>query len=498
MILTDERVWAGSEANLKAVAEAEDAITRRMAAGATADDDEEDSPRLLSVDDGVATVAIKGRLVNSVSCWNSLFGLTGYAEIRDALVAAAEDPDVKHILLDIDSGGGAVSGCDDTAKLIRTINDRVKPVTAFTDGAMFSAAYWLGCAAGEVYAGKSAGVGSIGVISTHAEYSEMHKKSGVGVTVVRAGKYKALANSNEPLTAEGRAQIQAAVDSVYGIFVEHVSTMRGRSYEYADKQMADGKEFFGQAAADVGLVDRIATFDEVVSGIREKSVAKSDPFYENANRDRQKLSPHGASTAHGDTEMKKNKKPLTEADIAAIAAGVAPQAGAETQTEIKAETPQAGVDNAAAPQAGAETQTEVPAEPAAAEQKEVASQDASVQFMLAQVREKDAALLDANMKLAKAEERVAEFEGTAGSLLEIAAQSISHMSIALNGPAFKADGLTAVQVLAEHSRVSAQFKEKFKVGGVAAVSSEAEGVVDRPPADALAHARLQAVTNQTK
>lgn len=32
---------------------------------------------------------------------------------------------------------------------------------------------------------------------------------GVTVSIIRAGKYKALANQNEPLSKEGRAQIQA-------------------------------------------------------------------------------------------------------------------------------------------------------------------------------------------------------------------------------------------------------------------------------------------------
>lgn len=494
MILNDERVWAGSETSLKAVIEAEDAITRRIAAGAVPDDEDEDDPRLLSIEDGVATVAIKGRLVNSDSPWNALFGMTGYGEIREAVVAAAENPDVQHILLDIDSGGGAVSGCDDTAKLIRTVNDRVKPVTAFTDGAMFSAAYWIGCAAGEVCAGKSAGMGSIGVISTHAEYSEMHKKDGVGVTVVRAGKYKALANSNEPLSAEGRAQIQAAVDSAYGVFIDHVAAMRGRSYEYADKQMADGKEFFGQAGADVGLVDRIATFDEVVSGIKQKILAQSNSLGENAIRDRNFLSGHGASTAHGESDMKKNKKTLSEADIAAIAAGAQIEAGVQTTAETQSEQTPPVETPVEASIEGAQTDASTEAPATEQVQAEAASQDTSVQFMLAQVKEKDAALLEANLKLAKADERIAQFEGTAAALLEIAVKATSNMSIALGGSAFNAEGLSAVQVLAEHSRLAGQFKEKFKVGGVAAVTGDAENLVEKPVADALAHARLQAVT----
>ena len=45
--------------------------------------------------------------------------------------------------------------------------------------------------------------------------------------------------------------------------------MRGRTYEYTDKTMADGQEFIGQAAVDVGLTDGVTTFDAVIGGLRK-------------------------------------------------------------------------------------------------------------------------------------------------------------------------------------------------------------------------------------
>ena len=81
MRINEERAWAGSETSLQAVVEAEEAIVQRITAG-TLDDDEEDDdkPRLLSVDGGLATINIKGPLVNSDSPWLEYFGLTGYGE----------------------------------------------------------------------------------------------------------------------------------------------------------------------------------------------------------------------------------------------------------------------------------------------------------------------------------------------------------------------------------------------------------------------------------
>ena len=486
MSVMEERVWAGSEGSYDAALTAEQGLAERTASGQFDDDeDDEDSPRLLSVEDGIATVSIKGPLVNSDSPWLQYFGVTGYPEIRAAMLAAAEDPEVTQILLDIDSGGGAVSGVDDTAKLIRLVNDRVKPVTTYTDGAMCSAAYWLGSAAGEVFASKGAIVGSIGVIATHKEYSEAYKKEGVGVTVVRAGKFKALANSNEKLTEAGKAQLQKIVDASYEIFVDHVAAMRGKSYEYADKTMADGQEFIGQASVDVGLVDAVKTFDALITDLKGDSVAQSTKLMDNRNNDRFKLSGSTSTELSGDANMA--KKALTETDIAALAAGVQVTAAPEPAVEAPADN--AAAENSAAVEVGSVEQTSqsVAVEPVVEDAKTVAT----VQLLTSQIQERDASLLAAGIKVAKLEEQVAEMAATSAPLVEIAALAISNMRIAMRGSAYSAEGSTPAQVLAEYKSVSEQFKKQFKVGGVAAVSGEAPA--EKTQVDPRHLARVNAV-----
>lgn len=478
--------WAGTESSLKAALDAEENI--RLKSGAFEGDDEDDlRPRLLSVDDGIATISIKGPLVNSDSPYLQYFGMTGYPEIREAMLASAEDPEVTQILLDIDSGGGAVSGVDDTAKLIRLVNDRVKPVTTFTDGAMCSAAYWLGSAAGDVFASKGAIVGSVGVIAVHKEYSEAYKKEGVGVTVVRAGKFKALANSNEKLTEAGKAQLQKIVDASYEIFVDHVAAMRGKSYEYADKTMADGQEFIGQASVDVGLVDAIKTFDALITDLKGDSVAQSTNLMDNRNNDRFKLSGSTSTELSGDANMA--KKALTEADIAALAAGVQGTASAEPEPAVEANAGDSAADVSAAAEVGSVEQSSQNAEPVpvAEDVKTVAT----VQLLTSQIQERDASLLAAGIKIAKLEEQVAEMAATSAPLVEIAAQAISNMRIAMRGSAYSAEGVGPVAVLAEYKSVSEQFKKQFKVGGVAAVSGDAPA--EKTQVDPRHLARVNAV-----
>ena len=115
------------------------------------------------------------------------------------------------------------------------------------------------------------------------EQSQFLKDMGIGVTVIRAGKYKALANNVEALSEDGKAQLQKSVDAAYGIFIDHVAEMR-ESYEFADQTMGQGQEFYGKAAADNHLVDEILTFDALIGRISAKLIDQSNSFMDNRSK----------------------------------------------------------------------------------------------------------------------------------------------------------------------------------------------------------------------
>lgn len=467
-------LWAGTDASLHNYLQIEASMLECIKAGwgdKPDDDDEDESPRLLSVDNGVGIISIAGPLTNRESPWNDLMGVTSYGEIRDAVLAAASNPEVKHILLDINSGGGAANGVSDVGNLIRLVNDKVKPVTAFTDGAMMSAAYWLGCSAGNVYSTKMSSVGSIGVISTHMEFSKQLKDEGVGVTVMRSGRYKALVNSVEPLTDAAKQQWQSQLDAAYGVFVDHVAQMRGHSSAYIDERMAQGREFFGEAALTAGLVDGITTFDALMSKIREKSVDNSTTFN------------HNPRNLTGVNNM--NKNALTEQDIAALAEGAAAQAAAATAEGAQASAKTQEIADATTNDAQAAAATgdigagtsnvsaaaEVAAEAAPAAQ---AAQTDLTTFLQTQIAEKDKALLDSNVMIKTLEAKLAEQSASFAGLVDIATKSLNNMRVALGMSSVDTSAMSATAVLAEHKSLTTQFTASFKVGGVAAVSAAAE------------------------
>ena len=210
-----------------------------------------------------AIISIAGPLTKRASFFSFLFGGLSYAEISNQIKAALADDRIKAILLNIDSPGGVLSGVEAIGDLIYNSKGQ-KPIVAYTDGIMASAAYWIGSAADVLFAEKTAIIGSIGVLRIHVDYSEMEKKDGIKKTYLTAGKYKAFGNDSEPLSDEARDVFRAELDYIYSIFVDTVARNRDRSTEAVLSNMADGKIFIGYQALDSGLVDNIGNYQEAV------------------------------------------------------------------------------------------------------------------------------------------------------------------------------------------------------------------------------------------
>lgn len=470
--ILQDLVWAGTESSLQTFLDIDAAIDEKLYAGPPASEGEEDnSPYLLDKRGSVGVVSVRGPLINRDNRVTRAFGISTYPAIREAVMAAATDPEITHILMDIESGGGAVNGVADVANLVSTVNSRIKPVTSFTDGSMASAAYWIGCSAGSVYSSKTSTVGSIGVIATHMEQSKALKDEGIGVTVMRAGKYKALANSVEPLSDAAKAQIQEQLDGAYTVFVQHVADARNVSYDMADKNMAQGREFFGASAVAAGLVDGIETFDSLFSKLSQDTIDKRAHVVNNSQQFR-------FTGQSGSSEVTMaGRQALTEQQIAALAesAGAAEEAAASMEAPAVEAAAAQDAEGVAAPSDSAPH----------------AGNDQLVSYLQAQVKERDDALVQARVQVATLTESLAASEAVVGDLAAIAAKSLNNMQVALGGAALDLSAQSPLAVITEHKRVSAQFLSKFKAGGVAAVDA-ANAEVKEPVLDPLHMARIAA------
>lgn len=219
---------------------------------------------------GVAVIPIIGTLVQRSSWMNAQSGLCSYQHVDMQVTRAASDPDVKGILLEIDSFGGEANGCFDCADKIHAARQR-KPVWAIVNESAYSAAYALASAAEKVYVPRSGSVGSIGVIALHVDQSEYDAKRGMKYTFIHAGERKKDFNSHEPLSTEARTAVQAEIDRLYGLFIDSVARMRAIS---PDTVRATQAGILSPAqAVEGGFVTGIATFGETLARLEASLIS---------------------------------------------------------------------------------------------------------------------------------------------------------------------------------------------------------------------------------
>lgn len=206
-----------------------------------------------TVENGVATIDVRGLLVPETSSDYRSWGVTGYANLADYIQQANDDYTVTSIVLDVDSGGGYIKGIDIATEAIYQSS---KPVETFISGDMYSAAYWLGASTSKVTASKQSGIGSIGVYVVHTEESGWLERYGEKVSLFRSGKWKAAFNSFMPLTDDEKQRLQEGVDESASVFFNHVAAQR--NIEVKTIQGWEGDDFTATKAKELGLIDAIA------------------------------------------------------------------------------------------------------------------------------------------------------------------------------------------------------------------------------------------------
>ena len=228
--------------------------------------DYDGSEAAYTVENGVATIDVRGLLVPETSSDYRSWGVTGYANLADYIQQANDDYTVTSIVLDIDSGGGYVAGLDG---ITETIYQSTKPIETFVSGDMYSAAYWLGASTSKVTASKQSGIGSIGVYVVHREQSKMLDAEGEKMSLFRSGKWKAAFNWFSPLTADEKTRLQEGVDESANIFFNHVAAQRNVDAKTVESW--EGDVFTATKAKELGLIDEIADSVSVSSNTAQSN-----------------------------------------------------------------------------------------------------------------------------------------------------------------------------------------------------------------------------------
>jgi signal peptide peptidase SppA len=245
--------WLITPAAHAAISELVERHVRGDAVAINLDDFIDDAPAP-TVENGVATIPIRGVMGRGLSKIEKSCGACGVEDVQAWIAGALADPQVKALVLDIDSPGGMVNGTPELAATIRAACE-VKPVVAHTAGMMCSAAYYAGSQADMILMSESAEIGSIGVYCAFHDLSRAYEAEGVKVELIKntEGTFKATGFPGLPLTPEQREQQQAHIDAIFSMFSRAVT---GRRPSVAADSMR-GQTFLAADAVTRGLADEV-------------------------------------------------------------------------------------------------------------------------------------------------------------------------------------------------------------------------------------------------
>ena len=173
--------------------------------------------------------------------------------------AARQDPQIKAVVIRINSPGGSASASQEMYQAVMRLR-REKPVICSMGDVAASGGYYTAAACNKIYANRATTTGSIGVITSLLNYQELFAKIGLDQATIKSGKFKDAGNPARPLTPEERQLFQQLINNLYNQFVSDVVAGRKEATKGAltrEKllKLADGRVYSGEQAAANGLVD---------------------------------------------------------------------------------------------------------------------------------------------------------------------------------------------------------------------------------------------------
>lgn len=215
---------------------------------------------------GTAVLDIQGKIMPRANLMTMMSGGVSTEMLTKAVKHLDEREDVKRVVMNFDSPGGAGVGLTNLSNAIR--NMRTDTIS-FAQGGMYSAAYYFGSAADKLYVSPNGGVGSIGVYTMLASRAKQNEMMGVDVRIIRSTPMKGKGHAAEPIDEDTVKKYQKQVDQLHAEFVRVVAQNRGLSEEFVLQNMADASVVMGSDAEGTGFVDGVLTRDEVFASFTE-------------------------------------------------------------------------------------------------------------------------------------------------------------------------------------------------------------------------------------
>lgn len=212
---------------------------------------------------GVAIVEVSGPICDS-------------REIVRQIKKFTKSPQIKAIVIRIDSPGGAVGPVQEVFSQIKEARKEGKKVVASMGSVAASGGLYIALACERIVANPGTMTGSIGVIMNFPIIEELLRKLGISFETIKSREYKDIGSPFRPMKPDEKDLLKGVVDDVYQEFVAVVAKERNLSLERT-REIADGRIFSGKQALEFGLVDTLGSLETAITLASQMAGIKGEP-----------------------------------------------------------------------------------------------------------------------------------------------------------------------------------------------------------------------------
>ncbi len=202
-------------------------------------------------------------------------GQIGAKRIVQQIRRAADDKNIKALVLRVDSGGGSAFASELIRNELINFKESGKPLVISMASLAASGAYWISADADKILSYPSTLTGSIGVFGAIPTFEESLAEIGVTSDGISTTQVSGKISLTRPLDNRQAQTIQQEVENIYQRFIDIVSTGRKMSQSKV-KQLAQGRVWTGEKALELGLVDEFGSLKEAVN--QAADLAKIKPI----------------------------------------------------------------------------------------------------------------------------------------------------------------------------------------------------------------------------
>ncbi len=190
-------------------------------------------------------------------------GTVGGESTVDLLRRARHDPNIKAVVLRVDSPGGDAFSSELIRRQVELIKAAHKPVIVSMGDVAASGGYWISMSGDRIFADPTTITGSIGIFGLFMNVPNTLAKIGMHTDGVATTPLADAIDPRRPLDPKVGQTLQLIIDAGYQDFIGHVAKARNMTKAQVDA-IAQGRVWSGRQAKARGLVDQLGGLEDAI------------------------------------------------------------------------------------------------------------------------------------------------------------------------------------------------------------------------------------------